>query len=87
MKLPPGHREAMRAERMKNMPQMVADYREKMRAMRKVRREKNEVSEEKKYLLAVGKANAGPAWQVFINKRKNEQQGGKEQGKGKEQKK
>ena len=52
---------------------MVEEYREKMRALRKATREKKEVSEEKKYLLAVGKANAGPAWQVFVEKRMKEQ--------------
>ncbi len=64
---------------------MVEEYREKMRAQRRAIREKKEASEEKRYLLATGKANEGPAWQVFVEKRLKEQGKLKELGKMKEQ--
>ena len=66
-------REAKIAENMKNMPKMVEEHREKMRSLRRARREKKEASEEKKYLLATGKASERPAWQVFMEKRLKEQ--------------
>lgn len=47
---------------MKNMPKMVEEHREKMRAIRRTAREKREGTEEKRYLLATGKAKAVPEW-------------------------
>lgn len=54
---------------MKNMPKMIEDYREKMRALRKATREKKTPSEEKKYLQATGQTKTGPVWEVFKEER------------------
>lgn len=54
---------------MKNMPKMIEEYREKMRALRKATREKKTLSDEKKYLQATGKTKAGPTWEVFKEER------------------
>lgn len=54
---------------MKNMPKMIEEYREKMRALRKATREKKKLSEEKKYLQATGKTQTGPMWELFRDER------------------
>lgn len=63
------HREAKIAENMKNMPKMIEDYREKMRALRKATRDKKALSDEKKYLRAIGKTETSPMWEVFKEER------------------
>ena len=49
-------------ENMKNMPRMVEEHRAKMRELRKAAREKKLGTEEKRYLLATGKAKEVPEW-------------------------
>lgn len=66
-------REKRIAENMEKMPKMVEEYREKMRALRKATREKKESSDEKKYLIATGKANTAPAWQLFMDEHKKKE--------------
>ena len=63
------YREAKIAENMKNMPKMIAEYREKMRALRQATREKKALSEEKKYLRALGKSETAPTWELFKEER------------------
>ncbi len=58
---------------MEKMPQMVEEYRAKMREKRRIAREKKEISEEKKYLLATGKEKefeGQPSWKVHTEGRK-----------------
>ena len=47
------------------MPQMIADYRKKVDELRKKTREKKRRSEEQQYLIATGKAQEGPYWEIF----------------------
>lgn len=67
------YREKKIAENMKNMPKMVEEYRQKMRAIRKATREKKQSSEEKRYLIATGQAKGAPSWQAFIEDRKKKE--------------
>jgi hypothetical protein len=79
------YREATIAENMKNMPKMIEEYRERIRALRKATREKKTPSDEKKYLRAMGKEKAAPTWEIFKEQRlKNS---GEAEKKGKETKK
>ena len=47
------------------MPQMIADYRKKVEELRKKTREKKQRTEEQRYLIATGKAQEGPFWEIF----------------------
>ena len=52
-------------ENMRQMPQMIADYRKKVEEVRRKTREKKQRSEEQQYLIATGKAQDGPHWEIF----------------------
>ena len=58
------NREEMIAQNMKNMPQMVEEFRKKRRELRNATREKKTASEERRYLLATGQLKEEPAWQL-----------------------
>ena len=56
---------------MRNMPQMIADHRKKVRELREQARKKKTKSEEEIYLLATGQKKVeGPQWQVFKDSRR-----------------
>ena len=55
---------------MRQMPQMIADYRKQVAELRKKTREKKQRSEEEQYLIATGKAKDGPYWEIFKQERK-----------------
>ena len=58
-------------ENMRNMPQMIADHRKKVRELREQARKKKTKSEEEIYLLATGQKKVeGPQWQVFKDSRR-----------------
>ncbi len=52
---------------MKNMPKMVEEHREKMKAIRRAAREKKQGTEEKRYLLATGKTKEVPEWKKLAD--------------------
>ena len=54
---------------MRQMPQMIADYRKKVDELRQKTREKKRRSEEQQYLIATGKAQDGPYWEIFKQER------------------
>ena len=55
-------REKKIAENMKKMPKMVEEYHEKMRALRKAKREKKAADEKKVYFISTGKEKEKPEW-------------------------
>lgn len=63
-------RQAMIAENMQKMPQMIEDYRKRVYEIRETNRKKKERSEQEEYLLATGQKQQRPAWQEFKDKRK-----------------
>lgn len=52
-------------ENMRQMPQMIADYRKRVAELRQKTREKKQRSEEQQYLIATGQSQAGPHWEIF----------------------
>lgn len=50
---------------MRQMPQMIADYRKRVAELRKKTREKKQRTEEQQYLIATGKSQEGPYWEIF----------------------
>lgn len=54
---------------MRQMPQMIADYRKKVDELRKKTREKKQRSEEQQYLIATGKTQDMPHWEIFKQER------------------
>ena len=50
---------------MRQMPQMIVDYRKKVAELRRKTREKKQRTEEQRYLIATGKAQDGPFWEIF----------------------
>jgi len=60
------YRQRQIEENMRNMPQMVADYRKKVYELRLKTRQKKERSEEETYLIATGKMKEkAPHWHAF----------------------
>ena len=59
------HRERRIEENMRQMPQMIADYRKRVAELRKKTREKKQRTEEQQYLIATGKSQEGPYWEIF----------------------
>ena len=52
------------------MPQMIADYRKSVAELRKKSRAKKQRTDEQKYLIATGKAQEGPSWEIFKDRTK-----------------
>ena len=55
---------------MRNMPQMVADYRKKVYELRQKTRQKKQRSDEETYLIATGKMKEEPHWKVLKTNKK-----------------
>ena len=55
---------------MRQMPQMIAEYRKKVEELRKKTRAKKQRTEEQRYLIATGKAQETPSWQIFKDRKK-----------------
>lgn len=47
------------------MPQMIADYRQRVRELREKTRQKKRRTEEEIYLIATGKMQQEAHWQIF----------------------
>ena len=55
------------------MPQLVAEYRQKVYELRAKTREKKQRSEEHRYLVATGKMSEAPQWQKLKEEREQMQ--------------
>ena len=55
---------------MRQMPQMIADYRKKVEELRKKTRAKKQRTDEQKYLIATGKAQESHSWEIFKDRTK-----------------
>ena len=65
------HRQKKIAENMRNMPQMIAEYRKARQDLRTKTRKKKERTEEQLYLIATGRAqNEEEPWKIFADDRK-----------------
>ena len=67
----PSYRQKLIAEKMHDMPQMVAEYQKARQELRTKTRKKKERTEEQLYLIATGKAQQEEEpWKIFAEDRK-----------------
>ena len=64
------YRQKQIEENMRNMQQMVADYRKKVYELRHKTRQKKQRSDEETYLIATGKMKEEPHWQALKTNKK-----------------
>lgn len=64
------YRQKQIEENMRNMPQMVADYRKKVYELRQKTRQKKQRSDEETYLIATGKMKEEPHWKALKTNKK-----------------